>query len=716
MDATGNEKDFTMPIDPRLIATTSLEEYFVDKSTGQPLTGGLIYFWEDNARTVPKLVYELSGAPPNYTFTPLPNPMQLSMVGTPQDTAGNNVAIYYFPFEGDIFVSDGTQQLYFVQVFDQFGVEQFTREAWPNDAVSQGTEITTSLANQIKNGQFSFVSFTAPTLTINIAGAGTFAYAIAPEWTLNVTTNGASTITVTQNAIAGNSGLPFNPPYTLTITPGPNITSLNLTELIPNNPAIFAPAPGGQNGWVASSILLAPNSSVTINYVPSTGTVTQLLTANNMAGIYEQFNSTVQLPPSNNPDTSATGFVNIQIVLSTVNPTTLGNFQIVGLESNQSISFTQTSVNNQGNQLFNFYLPLLQKKPIASYLIGWDFYNNPAQFLGTTVGPLALGANTSFYAWDQTIVFQSVTSGASVTRSASGNGAIRITANAATQVALIQYLPQGDARRILNDRISSMVSALTNQGAGVRATVSLFYTTGATLPSTAANNSLVATLDANGHPATFNLAGGQPWAEVPRGGLGGAQFTIGTSANTEFNDYSLSGWDMAGIAAVNTATFFAIVVGTATITIANYIETNSISLNAGDIPSRPSPTNGGDTFRKCQYFYQKSFNNAIIPAQAVGVNTGESMGVQTALYNNSITGPIISFHTEMISTPAIVLFNPMNANAQIFNESPFGGDYSGTGIVNVSPNGFFTAGIPPNGAPVSSYCGIHWTADSRLGL
>ena len=39
----------------------------------------------------------------------------------------------------------------------------------------------------------------------------------------------------------------------------------------------------------------------------------------------------------------------------------------------------QNSVNRQNDYLFHYYNPLLQYKPIESFLIGWDFPVNPAQ-------------------------------------------------------------------------------------------------------------------------------------------------------------------------------------------------------------------------------------------------------------------------------------------------------------------------------------------------
>jgi hypothetical protein len=138
-----------MPLNPDYVIAPSLEMYFVDKDTGLPLTNGQVYFYQDNARTIPKDVFELSGAPPNYSYTVLPNPVILSAVGTFSDDSGNDIIPYYYPYD-----QNGNVQLYYIEVYDMNGVLQFTRQGWPNtvsENVNPGDEDVT---NFIPNGQF----------------------------------------------------------------------------------------------------------------------------------------------------------------------------------------------------------------------------------------------------------------------------------------------------------------------------------------------------------------------------------------------------------------------------------------------------------------------------------------------------------------------------------------------------------------------------------
>lgn len=708
-----------MSLNPNYIVSTELESYFVDKSTGEPLANGVVNFYEDNNRTVGKVVYELTGSPPNYTYTALPNPLILSNTGTFQDASGNNIAVYYYPYD-----ADGNIQLYYITVTDALGVEQFTREAWPNEFATATSSKSGAIVNQMSNPQFAVISFISP-LTIAVPGSTTVNVAIAPGWILNATATaaGSGTVTVTQNAIAGTAAYPYNPPFTLTVTPGANISALSLSQTLNNDPNIWSPQTGtANNGYVATSILLAPASSLSINYVPSSASSQILLTANNAGGVYQEFTQTVQLTAPANADTGETGYVNIVLVLPTNTPTTFSNMQVVPLQSNVSgIVYAESTVNQQINQLFYSYLSSFNYKPTSSYLVGWDFPFNPTQFLGPTVVAIASGNNTSNYYWDQTIIFQSSTSGVGVTRSAAGNRALRITAAAATQFALIQYIPAPLANSLLQNFLSVNVAAITGVAGGLSGTVSLWYTTGA-LPSTiGGKNSLVATLTAAGKPATFNGA----WVEIPRNGagssasttslLGDAVFTVGAGTGNNFNDYGFNGWGLQGNAAVNTATFVAIVVGFAQLTLANTIDFLSISLVPGNIPTRPAPKTQGTNTSECWAYYWKSFAPSVIPAQNVGYNTGELSIVAGLSGANRELSNSFTFPTQMYSVPTMVTYNPVAANAQVRDFTASADCSNSVASTSMGQNAFSVVAQGNPATTEGNQLYVHITADARLG-
>jgi len=140
-----------MSLDPRYIPLYNLQQYFVDKATGGPLSNGRVYFYSDENRSIPKTVYELSSTTGTYTYVPLPNPVLLSSVGTPVDVNGNDIVIYAFPFN----IITGEPELYYVVVQDNLGRPQFTREAVPSNGSGGITPSSDAgIFNYIPNGQF----------------------------------------------------------------------------------------------------------------------------------------------------------------------------------------------------------------------------------------------------------------------------------------------------------------------------------------------------------------------------------------------------------------------------------------------------------------------------------------------------------------------------------------------------------------------------------
>ncbi|HDN26504.1 MAG TPA: hypothetical protein ENG03_05315 [Thioploca sp.] len=721
-----------MALDARYILDLTLEPVFRDKTTGLPLAGGKLYFYEDNNRNTLKDVFELSGSPPNYGYSPFPNPIILSSKGTIQDADENNVALYYYPYD-----SFDNIDLYYIRVTDANDVEQFTREAWPNIVGSNNPLASSnSVSNSISNSQFPAVLFdpTKP-LEIDYTGAGDTIVEIAPDWLLRLSHSGAGTTTVTRTSIVGTSGFVTNPAYTLDITPGVNTTAVELIQRLENDTAIWGPTGDNSNGFVATSVTIAPNTDLTVFYRPSVpgepGQQTLLSTGVNGSGLFQEFNNTAQLVPFSNTDTSDSGFVDIVFSLSPVNPSRLTSLQVVGLNANDTgIKYQQEPVSKQLDSLSSYYDSRLAAKAIPSHLVGWDFPANPAQF-GAVYAAAAIGVNKSAYVWDQTIVFQSLDSGFNALRSAEGALSLDIDV-ANTQLALVQYLEEPRARSILNDRISVNIAAKAD--ADVDCVVSLWYTDDATLPDVNANDSVVATLAADGTVATQNGS----WNQVPRSGLGTAELTISPSATNNFNDYGLSGWDLQGIAGVNTATFFAIVVSTKALADTNALHFDSISLCSGDIATRPAPKGLSETLSDCERYYEKSYDSNILP----GVVT--SVGAVVAAQSSYLNSPNVVFQNasfgltyrtaKMVTANTVLIYAPSTGavaslDSKVF--SPGSGTVSGVnGVANwaqtVSQSGVvFTLGVNVNfpatadGGHASGGSGwnvYHYVSDSRLGI
>lgn len=142
-----------MAINTALLKTTNdLQQYFVDKETGEPLAAGIVTLYRDNSRTYLKNWYYQTGQAPNYTYAALPNPLQLSSVGTVVDINGNDVLPFYYP----VSETDGiSPETYYITVDSADGTRQFTRQNFPFDGSTETpqAEIST-LQNLIVNNNF----------------------------------------------------------------------------------------------------------------------------------------------------------------------------------------------------------------------------------------------------------------------------------------------------------------------------------------------------------------------------------------------------------------------------------------------------------------------------------------------------------------------------------------------------------------------------------
>ena len=713
-----------IPIDSHYIPAFSIEDVLLDKDTGAPLSGGQVYFWQDNQRGTPMPVYQITGNSPDYTFIQLPNPIILSSIGTFEDSLGNPVIPYFFPYDGDFNV-----QLYYIQVLSSADVPQFDREAQPYVPSDGNSSVTSAFVNELSNPQFAEILFDSP-MTYTFNAASLLAVPIAPDWDIVVSCAGVGSVTVTQITPTGALNRLTNPGTILNIDSA-GLSSLRLRQRIYGSPNLWG------SGYLAASFVgktyEGTSSVVTMYYSQSNGSVVdEALVAGTLTadGLYAAYPGNALIPASTSSQTYPDAYIDIEldIPLSQQIDITSVMLAFTGDVPVDNIDYDQESLNRQIDHLFHYYKPGLDFKPISSYLVGWDFPLNPSQANGFSV---AAPAVANAYTWDQTILFQSTVSNIATSRDT--DGSIVLTSSDvtnSTQAALIQYLPRPLVTAMLKNPLSVNIRGLTNNTGGLSGVVSLWYTTNSAVPVLPL--SVVTTLDATGYPSAVTAG----WIEIARSDqAGNAVFNLGAT----IDDYGFSGWDVSGGSVPATATYFAVVVGTEAILDTMTVTFNSISMVPGTVPTRPAPTSDQECLSQCEYYYEKSYGSGT----AVGTATYQnSIIAQQLLITPSINTEVhagvfgINYRThKRAPVPNIALYSAVtgtvgSVNVQMYN----GGTPVGSGIDSVFTNwatlsagskGFqwipnTTAAIyaPASGTFASpvGFINYHYVVDARLGI
>lgn len=702
-----------MPLpSPLYVACFPLQEFFINKDDGTPLSNGVVTFYEDNGLTssVPKSVYMQVEAPNNvYSFVDIGNVIILSSVGTPQYN-GSDFIPFLYPYVGD--PADWTPatpiQLYYVTVYASQppvgnGSLQFTREAWPPNAQigGGGGGTVTSLTetdNMLANPQFVEVNFIPNTANVDpttfiytVTGVG-LVNDIAPDWKL--VTNSAGTVTVSQRAYT--DVVPTNPPYVLEIVS--NLTTpIYLTQRLFHSPRLFA------NEIVSGSFIARSQDGIAhqliLSYIPSdAGATTHIIAQgpttmdNNWAIINQGENGTPGTPIDGfiNSDAAVTGYVDIQLTIPPNCDIQVSSFQLLEVATAASApAFLEESTARQVDHLFHDYFNPLSFKPIPSYLVGWDFPLNPTQF-GTAP---TLGAYASQYVWDQTILWLNSTNITVLRAGGPGLGGIQLNcATAPSQAALIQYIDQPKLSEIMLNDLSVNVVGCTTSAATVQATIQIWITTSSTLPNCAAGTglSIISTIGAAGGVATTNGS----WQQITReGNLGDAVFTLGPrQANGQFNSYGFTGWSAFNNSntqpLLQSATYAAIVIGFAVIPVGEGVVLQSVSLVPGNIPTPPAPQTYDEVLRECQYYYETS----VAPTSVFSSHPG----LYASQFAN-ISGGVLSAYATTFTT----VFNTAKRASNIAYFQTYSSTNGTPGNVDFN---FWSGGVAQGGNNLSNAC------------
>lgn len=596
-----------MTLDARYFVTADLEEYFVDKDSGLPLAGGTISFYRDVSRSTPKTVYQLSGSPPDYTYTPLPNALTLSSVGTVQNAGGDNVVIYYFPYD-----DEGNLDLYYISVKDSNGVEQFTREAWPNvTADSNPTQNDFAISNQISNSQFTQVFINEGQSTVyTVSSATNQVFAFAPDWDFVI--SGTGTVTVQRIAIAGNDTVPTSPPYVLDVALSGGITACYLRQRFNTNSGLWASTadePVYLSGTLVATNEAAGTSGIQMFYAESTGGLPVAIVDASFDNAGYQVLTGVTadaIPLSTNTDEGTNGYIDIYLSFLAGSHVRISSIQVVptlNQAGGDLIPYELNSSNREQAFMGDYYIPRLNNRPAASLLTAWDFPVNPFQFAAS--GNIAA---TAGYICDQTIALRGASGAVAYARDAVTNGLELTTAGTNDAFYIMQYLSGADAKKILGTRLSVNVFAYRKSTSDdVTMRVYLFRAdSGSSIPTLPTSIGTVATSGV----FTLTAAG---WTEIPRSGLDTATAVLPHAAtnvdiNDTTNDMGFTGWELTDNTQIGDTDKFAIVVTFAYADASTVITVNSISLIQSDIPARPAPKSIAEVVEECQYYYEKSYD------------------------------------------------------------------------------------------------------------
>lgn len=582
-----------IPIDSHYIPAFSIEDVLLDKDTGAPLAGGLVYFEQDDQRGVLKPVYQITGTSPNYSFIQLPNPITLSSIGTFEDALDNPVIPYFYPYD-----ADGNVELYYVRVTSFADVPQFDREAQPYVNAQSDDSVLSVITNELSNPQFAQVFFdtSAGAYTYNFNTVADSVVFLAPDWDLIVSAPGVGTVTVEQVTPAGSLNIVTNPATILTISSA-GLTKLQLRQRIYGSPNLWG------SGFLAATFVAKTfnGTAVSLNmfYSQSNGIIVdqQLVSATLAAsGAYTAYPGSASIGGSTSSETYPGAYIDIyfDIPLSIEVGITSVMVAFTGLSSVSNISYDQESNARQIDHLFHDYKPLLEFKPIPSMLVGWDFPLNPAQD-----GSTASIVPTPQYIWDQTICGSTLSTIAVVRNTL--NGAFQATTSVDNEAFyMLQYLTGQSAFNTTINELSVNLRAYQLTHPNVVARVYLYFAAaGGTIPT------LPTTIGTIAGSGVFTLTAAN-WAIIPQplGFINTFQFG---SPLAFINDYKSIGWEGEQFASSTTSPSFAIVVTFKVPTAGTSVIVNSISCVEGNIATIPSPQTPDEVLRECQYYYEKSY-------------------------------------------------------------------------------------------------------------
>ncbi len=342
-------------------------------------------------------------------------------------------------------------------------------------------------------------------------------------------------------------------------------------------------------------------------------------------------------------------------------------------------AFQELTYERSVDQEFHVYRNSIIMQPKDSLLVGWNFGLNPWQF--TTTGIFNLAANQ--YTADQTIVIQqNYVSSAVGNNIATGRGAVGLNysfqAQAVTstnQFAIVQYIDPTSIRPYWGNTLSSLVIAQLSRvnGATTPVTFKMRLIVLNAIPNTTSQNYPIASWAANGEPvfdSSFTVI--KP--------LNDPMYTLPLNQNDtfSFNQFILpisTNANMTLGIVLYTINSMSIMSPTA-----DSVLIKSISLAPNSFAISSNPKTYDQTLRECQYYYAKTFNQGVVPAQAL--SDDGTITYRTAVANATAQGGMWFFPTTMRSTsPTLTSYSPTISGSAWWNANTPGA----SGAASVKP-------------------------------
>lgn len=520
-----------------------------------------------------------------------------------------------------------------------------------------------STTNQITNPQFSKVNFTG-TLTSTASSIPN----IAPGWDIITTGDGPGSISVTQLQVEGVSGDSTNPSFALQIASS-GWDTVGIQQTFEENGALWASSASNVSGVALeisayNSAGTAPPITGVISYAGTDApdpTTIFLQAAMNAAP--NSYGGAAALPVSTNSALPASASTSVSFYWTSNNTVVVTSVQLIGQQGEgiAQVLYQQESLERQVDHTFHYYADSLIMQPKDSLLTGWKFPLNPWQFTTTTSTNVAANQYTA----DQTIVVQqnyvSAASGNNIAigkAAAADNYALKVTAVTATnQFALVQYIDAATVRGYWGYTMSALLKLRyqnNHASTGIKVKMRLIYNS--SVPSSTSQTYPVASWTALGEPV---FAAGFT-AVIP---LNDPEYDISTLST--MTELPFEGMVLPANGA--TTQTLAIVIYTTksmnSSSVSDFIVFDDCSLVPNDFAIASNVLTFDQTLAKCEYYYEKSYSTATLPATP-SIGAGSLQANMQVIYNtgagNTFLYPVqfnFSYrNVKRTATPTVTLY------------------------------------------------------------